>query len=225
MNRPYPLNRTALIIIDMQRDFCAAGGYADMAGLDISNLRKPIPQIQQLLNVARSQGMLIIHTREGHRSDMLDCMPSKRARSARTAAAIGSDGPMGKLLIRGEYGHDFVDELTPIAGEVIIDKPGYSAFHQTDLEIILRSQQITQLIITGVTTEVCVQSTLRAAVEYGWDCITVGDACGSAYPDLHQASLVMIAVEGGIFGKVLNTDAMLQLIADTTTEDQTSHAS
>ena len=206
------LNRTALLIIDMQRDFCAPGGYADTAGLDIANLRKPIPQIQQLLSAARAHAMLVIHTREGHRSDLLDCTPSKKARSARAAAPIGSAGPMGKLLIRGEYGHDFINELTPTTGEPIIDKSGYGAFHQTDLEIILRSQNIDQLILTGVTTEVCVQSTLREAVDRGFSCITLSDACGSAYPELHQASLAMIMVEGGIFGEVLTTDAMLKIM-------------
>ena len=211
-SQPSQLNRTALLIIDMQRDFCAPGGYADTAGLDIANLRKPIPQIQQLLSAARAHAMLVIHTREGHRSDLLDCTPSKKARSARAAAPIGSAGPMGKLLIRGEYGHDFINELTPTTGEPIIDKSGYGAFHQTDLEIILRSQHIDQLILTGVTTEVCVQSTLREAVDRGFSCITLSDACGSAYPELHQASLAMIMVEGGIFGEVLTTDAMLKIM-------------
>ena len=211
-SQPGQLNRTALLIIDMQRDFCAPGGYADTAGLDIANLRKPIPQIQQLLSAARAHAMLVIHTREGHRSDLLDCTPSKKARSARAAAPIGSAGPMGKLLIRGEYGHDFINELTPTTGEPIIDKSGYGAFHQTDLEIILRSQNIDQLILTGVTTEVCVQSTLREAVDRGFSCITLSDACGSAYPELHQASLAMIMVEGGIFGEVLTTDAMLKIM-------------
>ena len=211
-SQPGQLNRTALLIIDMQRDFCAPGGYADTAGLDIANLRKPIPQIQQLLSAARAHAMLVIHTREGHRSDLLDCTPSKKARSARAAAPIGSAGPMGKLLIRGEYGHDFINELTPTTGEPIIDKSGYGAFHQTDLEIILRSQNIDQLVLTGVTTEVCVQSTLREAVDRGFSCITLSDACGSAYPELHQASLAMIMVEGGIFGEVLTTDAMLKIM-------------
>lgn len=218
-------DRTALIIIDMQRDFCAPGGYADTAGLDIENLRKPIPQIQQLLSAARAQAMLVIHTREGHRSDLLDCTPTKKARSARAAATIGSAGPMGRLLIRGEYGHDFIDELTPIMGEPIIDKPGYGAFHQTDLEIVLRSQNVQRLILTGVTTEVCVQSTLREAVDRGLTCITISDACGSAYPELHQASLAMIAVEGGIFGEVLTTDAMLKMMQATSIESQNHDAS
>jgi len=218
-------DRTALIIIDMQRDFCAPGGYADTAGLDIENLRKPIPQIQQLLSTAREQAMLVIHTREGHRSDLLDCTPTKKARSIRAAAAIGSDGPMGKLLIRGEYGHDFIDELAPITGEPVIDKPGYGAFHQTNLEIVLRSQNVQRLIVTGVTTEVCVQSTLREAVDRGLTCITISDACGSAYPELHQASLAMIAVEGGIFGEVLTTDEMLKMMQATSIESQNHDAS
>lgn len=224
-SQPRQLNRTALLIIDMQRDFCAPGGYADTAGLDIENLRKPILQIQRLLSAAREQAMLVIHTREGHRSDLLDCTPTKMARSARTAAAIGSAGPMGRLLIRGEYGHDFIDELTPVTSEPVIDKPGYGAFHQTDLEIILRSQNVQRLILTGVTTEVCVQSTLREAVDRGLSCITISDACGSAHPELHQASLSMIAVEGGIFGEVLTTDAMLKMMQATAIESQTHDAS
>ncbi|MDR3392836.1 MAG: cysteine hydrolase [Sulfuriferula sp.] len=222
MNRidlpPPHANRAALLVIDMQRDFCAPGGYADTAGLDIANLRKPIAQIQKLLKAARAQAMLVIHTREGHRSDLLDCTPAKRKRSADAGAAIGTAGPMGRLLIRDEYGHDIIDELTPCPGEPVIDKPGYSAFHQTDLEIMLRSQGIDQLILTGVTTEVCVQSTLRAAVDRGYECVTVSDACGSAYPDLHDASLAMIAVEGGIFGKVMTTDAMLHAMQASSAE-------
>ncbi len=219
------LNRAALLVIDMQRDFCAPGGYAETAGLDIENLRKPIPHIQQLLNSAREQAMLIIHTREGHRSDLLDCTPAKRSRSASAAAAVGSSGPMGRLLVRGEYGHDIIDELAPHAGEPVIDKPGYGAFHQTDLEIILRSQNIRQLILTGVTTEICVQSTLREAVDRGYECMTVSDACGSAYPELHQASMAMIAVEGGIFGKVVSTKTMLEMMESSSAENHDDDAS
>lgn len=225
---PHPsprLNRAALLVIDMQRDFCATGGYAETAGLDIENLRKPIPQIQQLLDAAREQAMLVIHTREGHRSDLLDCTPAKRSRSANTGAPVGSSGPLGRLLVRGEYGHDIIDELAPHAGEPVIDKPGYGAFHQTDLEIILRSQHIRQLILTGVTTEVCVQSTLREAVDRGYECMTVSDACGSAYPELHQASMAMIAVEGGIFGQVVNTRAMLEMLKSSSVENHDDDAS
>ncbi|WP_124951388.1 cysteine hydrolase family protein [Sulfuriferula thiophila] len=219
------LNHAALLVIDMQRDFCATGGYAHTAGLDISNLRKPIPHIQQLLNTARAQEMLIIHTREGHRSDLLDCTPNKQARSTNAGAPIGSVGPMGRLLIRGEYGHDIIDELAPHAGEPVIDKPGYSAFHQTDLDIMLRNQDIRQLILTGVTTEVCVQSTLREAVDRGYDCITVSDGCGSAYPELHKASLAMIAVEGGIFGTVVSTDTLLKMMRASSQEHHDDDAS
>lgn len=204
------LSHAALLIIDMQRDFCAAGGYAETAGLNIANLRKPIVNIQLLLDAARSQHMLVIHTREGHRADLLDCTATKMVRSMQAGAPIAAKGPLGKLLIRGEYGHDIIDELKPNSSEPVIDKPGYGAFHQTDLEIILRSRGIQQLFICGVTTEVCVQSTLREAVDRGFDCITISDACGSAYPELHEASLAMIAVEGGIFGKVKSTNIVLQ---------------
>lgn len=219
------LNHAALLVIDMQRDFCAMGGYADKAELDISNLRKPIPHIRQLLNTARTHDMLIIHTREGHRSDLLDCTPGKQARSTNAGASIGSVGPMGRLLIRGEYGHDIIDELAPHAGEPVIDKPGYSAFQQTDLDIMLRNQNIQQLILTGVTTEVCIQSTLREAIDRGYDCITVSDACGSAYPELHDASLAMIAVEGGIFGAVLSTDTVLAMMRTSSLEHHDDDAS
>ena len=199
----------ALIIIDMQRDFLDAGGYAATAGMDVAALRRPIPHIRALLDFARKNNLLVVHTREGHRPDMRDCTPAKLARSKQAGAEIGSNGPLGKLLIRGEYGHDIIDELKPINGEPIVDKPGYGAFHQTDLAQILTSHQITQLLICGVTTEVCVQSTLREAIDRGYECVLVSDACGSAYPDLHDAALKMVGVEGGIFGKVLDTNMVI----------------
>lgn len=202
--------RTALLVIDMQRDFCAPGGYAEKAGLNVSLLREPIPAISSLLNAARSCGMLVVYTREGHRRDLSDCAPTKMARSHQARAPIGSEGPIGKLLVRGEYGHGIVDELAPKPGEPIVDKPGYGAFYQTDLEIVLRSRGISQLILTGVTTEVCIQSTLREAVDHGFECITVADGCASAYPDLHAASLAMIQVEGGILGRVQTAAELLQ---------------
>jgi len=205
-------SQAALLIIDMQRNFCAPGGYAETAGLAIANLRKPIANIQQLLDAARAKHLLVVHTREGHRPDLLDCTATKMVRSMQAGAPIGAQGPMGKLLVRGEYGHDIIDELKPKPGEPVIDKPGYGAFHQTDLEIILRNRGIQQLFLSGVTTEVCVQSTLREAVDRGFDCITISDACGSAYPELHEASLAMIAVEGGIFGKVKSTHVVLHQI-------------
>jgi biuret amidohydrolase len=204
------MKHSALIIIDMQRDFLDAGGYAAMAGMDVAALRRPIPHIRALLDFARKNNLLVVHTREGHRPDMCDCPPAKLARSKQAGAEIGSLGPLGKLLIRGEYGHDIIDELKPIDGEPIVDKPGYGAFHQTDLAQILTSHQTTQLLICGVTTEVCVQSTLREAVDRGYECVLVSDACGSAYADLHNAAIKMVAVEGGIFGRALTTEAIIK---------------
>jgi biuret amidohydrolase len=201
--------KSAFIIIDMQRDFLDGGGYAGTAGMDISTLCKPIPFICTLLDFARKNKLLVVHTREGHRADMSDCPPVKLARSREAGAEIGSIGPLGRLLIRGEYGHDIIDDLKPINGEPIIDKPGYSAFHQTDLAQILERKDINCLYICGVTTEVCVHSTLREAIDRGYECVLVSDACGSAYPDLHDAAIKMVAVEGGIFGRVLSTQAVL----------------
>lgn len=200
---------TALIIIDMQRDFLDPGGYAASAGLDVSALRQPIPAIQSLLTAARRFGMLVVHTREGHRSDLSDCPPAKLARSRAAGAEIGSLGPLGRLLVRGDHGHDIIDELKPLPGEPVVDKPGYGAFHQTNLSRILGTRGISQIIITGVTTEVCVHSTLREAVDRGYRCVLAGDACASAYPHLHQAALEMVAVEGGIFGRVLDSIELL----------------
>lgn len=199
----------ALIVIDMQRDFCAPGGYADQAGLDISLLRAPIPAIQDLLAAARARGVLVLHTREGHRPDLSDLPEPKRRRAENAGAPIGSQGPLGRLLVRGEYGHDLIDELQPLPGEPVIDKPGYSAFAATDLELLLRNRGITELIITGVTTEVCVHSTLHSAVDLGYACTLVSDACASAYPELHTAALAMVDVEGGLFGRVCDSQRLL----------------
>ena len=204
------LRRTALLVIDMQRDFCAPGGYADQAGLNIDRLRAPIPVIARLLAQARALGLLVVHTREGHRPDLTDLPAAKRHRAEATGAPIGSPGPLGRLLVRGEYGHDLVDELQPLAGEPVIDKPGYSAFAHTDLELLLRKRGIETLILTGLTTEVCVASTLRQAIDLGFDCLTISDACASTEPTLHRAALAMIEVEGGIFGRVADSTALLE---------------
>ena len=209
------MQHCALIVIDMQRDFLDAGGYAAAAGMNISALRKPIPFISTLLDFARLNNMLVIHTREGHRPDMRDCPPAKLARSRQAGAEIGSSGPLGKLLIRGEYGHDIINELKPIYGEPIVDKPGYGAFHQTDLAKILQSHDIKRLLICGVTTEVCVHSTLREAIDRGYECVLVSDACGSAYAHLHDAAIKMVAVEGGIFGRALDTQALIAELRNT----------
>jgi len=201
----------ALLVIDMQRDFCAPGGYAERAGMDVQRLRAPIPNIAALITAARGSGMTVIHTREGHRPDLADCPPMKRARSEAAGAGIGSTGPMGRLLIRGEYGHDIIDELAPQEGDIVVDKPGYGAFHQTDLASILCNRDISRLVLTGITTDVCVHSTLREAVDRGYECITVADACAAQDPQLHAAALNMIGGEGDIFGRVCRTDELLRM--------------
>ena len=212
---PMPLGRdTALLVIDMQRDFLDPRGYAAHAGLNTSLLRAAIPGAQRLLHAARRRGLLVIHTREGHRADLSDCPTAKLQRTARAGAPIGTPGPLGRLLVRGEHGHGIIDELAPLAGEPVVDKPGYSAFHQTDLQQILAAQGIHELVLCGVTTEVCVHSTLRAATDLGYRCRVAGDACASADPALHQAALDMVGVEGGIFGSV-HTSAELAEAIDT----------
>lgn len=200
---------SALIVIDMQRDFLAPEGYAAKAGMEVDALRRPIPFVRMLLDQARNSGMLVVHTREGHRPDMSDCPPAKLARSREAGAEIGSKGPLGRLLVRGEYGHDIIDELQALTGEPVVDKPGYGAFHQTDLAQILETRGIRRLYLCGVTTEVCVHSTLREAVDRGFECVLVADACGSAHPVLHEAALQMVAVEGGIFGRVAATQSVI----------------
>jgi len=206
--------RTALLVIDMQRDFLSPKGYAAHAGIDIAPLVAAIAPIQKLLAVARPAGLLIVHTREGHVPDLSDCPPYKLERSRRAGAEVGSKGPLGRLLVRGEPGHDFIDTLRPLENELIIDKPGYSAFVHTTLQQILTKKGIETLILTGVTTEVCVSSTLRSAVDLGYRCITVSDASASGDPSLHKASLAMIGVEGGIFGEVATTAEVVNRLAD-----------
>ncbi len=207
---PYPVSNTALLIIDMQRDFCCEGGYGAQSGGSVEPMRRIIPNVAALLEHGRRIGLTIIHTREGHLPDLSDCPPAKLARSRNADAEIGKQGPMGRLLIRGEYGHDFIDELTPAAGEIVIDKPGFSAFHSTALDTILRNRAISHLILTGVTTDVCVHSTLRSAVDRGLYCLTVEDATASFEDAIQTACIDMIAVEGGIFGQVATTRAVLE---------------
>ncbi|QIM52269.1 cysteine hydrolase family protein [Hydrogenophaga crocea] len=197
---------TALLVIDMQRDFCSPGGYADQAGLDIARMRAVVAQVQRLLAAARGAGLPVVHTREGHLPDLSDCPPAKLARSIAAGAPIGSAGPLGRLLVRGEQGHDFVPELRPLAGEHVIDKPGYGAFHRTTLGPLLEALGVRRLILCGVTTEVCVHSTLREAVDRGFECLTVGDATAASRPALQAPALAMIGVEGGIFGGLCDTE-------------------
>jgi nicotinamidase-related amidase len=205
--------RTALLVIDMQRDFLSPDGYAAQAGLNIEHLVAAISPVGTVLTAARAAGLLIVHTREGHLPDLSDCSPYKLERSRRAGAEIGSKGPLGRLLVRGEAGHDFVDDLRPLVGEIVIDKPGYSAFEHTALQQVLTTRGIETLIMTGITTEVCVSSTVRAAADRGYRCITVGDACASSDPALHKAALAMISVEGGVFGEVATTAEVVERFA------------
>lgn len=207
------LRHTALVVIDMQRDFCSEGGYAAQAGLDVRRLSGPIANIRRLLAAAREAGMMVLHTREGHLPDLSDCPPAKLARSRAAGAEIGSAGPLGRLLVRGEHGHDIIDELRPLPGEPVIDKPGYGAFHATALQQTLAARAIDTLVLCGVTTEVCVHSTLREAVDRGYHCLLVADGCAASDPTLQQAALAMVSVEGGIFGQVVPADALLQAIS------------
>ena len=191
----------ALLIIDMQRDFVDRGGFGEALGNDVSLLRQTVPPTQRVLAACRAAGVMVIHTREGHRPDLSDLSPAKKARG-RFKTGIGDPGPMGRLLVRGEYGHDIVDELKPQAGEPVIDKPGKGAFYATDLGAILRDRGIRQFIVCGVTTEVCVNTTVREANDRGYDCLVLEDCVGSYFPEFHAAALAMIAAQGGIFGWV-----------------------
>jgi biuret amidohydrolase len=198
----------ALVIIDMQRDFMEPGGFGAALGNDVSLLRRAIAPTQRLLAVARAAGLSVIHTREGHRPDLADLPPSKKARG-RLAAGIGDPGPMGRILVRGEAGHDIIPELYPAAGEPVVDKPGKGAFYATDLDAILKSRGIAQLFVCGVTTEVCVSTTVREANDRGFDCLVVSDCVGSYFPEFQEMGLRMIKAQGGIFGWVAPSEAVI----------------
>jgi nicotinamidase-related amidase len=189
----------ALLIIDMQRDFLEPGGFGDMLGNDLAQLRRTIAPIGALLAAARRAGMLVIHTREGHRPDLSDLPPAKKARG-RLTCGIGDPGPMGRILIRGEAGHEIIAELAPEPGEPVVDKPGKGAFYATDLGTILHTRAIAQLIVCGVTTEVCVNTTVREANDRGYECLVPADCVGSYFPAFQEAGLAMIRAQGGIFG-------------------------
>jgi nicotinamidase-related amidase len=202
--RPRPfvfdVERSALVIIDMQHDFCSPGGYVDHSGADVNMLRRPIKAIQSVLREARRVGMTVIFTREGHRPGLEDCPPAKMERTVWVGHTIGKKGPLGRLLVRGEKGNQIIDELEPLASELIIDKPAKGAFYGTELDVLLRSRGITHLLFTGVTTNICVENSMRDAADRGYWNLIVSDGAAAISDEIHEHSLKMIMYQGGVFG-------------------------
>jgi nicotinamidase-related amidase len=205
---------TALLIIDMQRDFMEPGGFGETLGNDVSQLARAVQPIAAVLKAARETGMLVVHTREGHLPDLSDAPPAKVERGA-PSLRIGDPGPMGRILIRGEAGHDIIPALYPVEGEIVIDKPGKGAFYATSLGADLKAREIDTLLVCGVTTEVCVNTTVREANDRGYRCIVLADGCASYFPEFHEMGLKMIKAQGGIFGWVSDSAAVLQALENT----------
>ena len=205
--------RTAVVVIDMQRDFLEPGGFGEALGNDVSLLGAAVGPIKALLAAARRRRMLVVHTREGHRPDLRDAPPAKVARGE-PSKRIGAPGPMGRILVRGEPGHDIIKELYPLPGEPVVDKPGKGAFYATDLHAILQNRGIEVLVVCGVTTEVCVHTTVREANDRGYRCIVPADCCASYFPEFHKVGLQMIKAQGGIFGWVSDSQRILAAMAD-----------
>jgi len=214
---PYPwpydhsvdTRHVSVICIDWQVDFCGFGGYVDRMGYDVGLTRAGLPATARLLQHARDTGMTVIHTREGHAPDLGDLPANKRWRSAQIGAEIGSDGPRGRILVRGEPGWEIVPEVAPVAGEFIVDKPGKGAFYATNLDLLLRTNQITHIVLTGITTDVCVHTTMREANDRGYECLILSDCTGATDPSNHDAALHMVTMQGGVFGAVAESGAVI----------------
>jgi len=203
---------TALLVIDMQRDFLLPGGFGETLGNDVSQLASVVTALEAVLPAVRAAGMLVVHTREGHLPDLSDCPPAK-LRRGKPSGRIGDPGPYGRILVRGEYGHDIVDQLAPAPGEPVVDKPGKGAFYATELSAILAAAGIERLVVTGVTTEVCVHTTVREANDRGFECLVLSDCVGSYFPEFQRVGLEMIAAQGGIFGWTAPSAAFLGSLA------------